>query len=87
MSASVTLLHGYFIAEVFGLVKVGRGLTVFLVIAGFSFLLTRRGRGGMKRTGPLNYTGGKYVILLYLRWVFLAIGCLGALLLIVGVLI
>jgi hypothetical protein len=72
------------IAEVSGLVKAGRGLSVFLIIAGFSFLLTRRGRAGMERTGPSNYVGGNYIVLLYLRWALLAIGCLGVLLLIVG---
>lgn len=86
MSIFANAIQGHAIAEIIGLVKVGRGLAVFLIIAAFAFLVTRRGRAGMKHTGPSNYAGGNYVVLLYLRWVFLVVGCLGVLILIVGTL-
>ena len=87
MSVSAALLQARAIAEVSGLIKTGRGLAVFLIIAAFAFLVTRHGRKGIKNTGPLNYAGSNYIIMLYLRWVFLAIGCLGVLLLILGLLL
>ncbi|MCL5948084.1 MAG: hypothetical protein M1420_02840 [Actinobacteria bacterium] len=88
MSVFAELFHGHVIAEVSGLVKIGRSLTVvFLFSAGIAFLVTRRGWSGVKKTGPANYAGGMYIVYLYLRWVFLFVGLIGVLLLIIGILI
>ncbi|MHB8289580.1 MAG: hypothetical protein ACYDEY_10160 [Acidimicrobiales bacterium] len=79
------LVQYHAVAEIAGLMKVGRGLAVWLVIAAVAFLVTRRGRAGLRNTPQWKLFGARYVVMLYMRWIFLAMGCVGLLLLIVGV--
>jgi hypothetical protein len=67
----------YVLATNESLLHAGRGFAVLLPLAALMFLITRRGLAGARRTGPANYAGGMYVILLALRWLFLAGGVVG----------